>query len=182
MANLRGLGGEAGQFERIMSECKHNVIFLVIALVYIYKCLNPSLKTIIQYMLYAKSAFSSYIVGPAILTLSSTSFSYKWKAFWNIPASFLISFWKASLSAQAKLGLRSSRGTPSKAVGICRLKIAKCSNSALASSPECTASTMRRVNLRGQRLPLPNLPPVQPVLMSQQSTLCLAMRSASISA
>ena len=169
------------QFERTgnSSKYKHRLFFPV-AFMYIYKSnLNPSLAAIL-YMFYAESAF--YIVGPAILTLSSTSFSYKWKAFWNIPASFLSSFWKASLSAQAMPGLRSSRGTPSKEVGIDRLKILKCSNSALASSPECTASTMRRVNLRGQRLPLPNLPPVQPVLMSQQSTLCLAMRSASISA
>jgi hypothetical protein len=37
-----------------------------------------------------------------------------------------------------------------------------------------------RVTLIGIRLPVPYLPPVQPVLTSQQSTLCLAISSRSM--
>src|ERR1700753_411523 len=99
-----------------------------------------------------------------------------------MPASFLTSFSKPSLLDQALLGFNNSDGTPSSPVGIERLKVPKFSYSALASSPEWMASMMRRVYLSGHREPVPYLPPVQPVLTSQQSTWCLAMRSANISA
>jgi hypothetical protein len=51
--------------------------------------------------------------------------------------------------------------------------------SADRSEPFSAAVNSARVTLIGMRRPVPYLPPVQPVLTSQQSTLCLAIRSRS---
>ena len=50
----------------------------------------------------------------------------------------------------------------------------------LGNEPSSAAVSSARVTLIGMRLPVPYLPPVQPVLTSQQSTLCLAISSRSM--
>jgi hypothetical protein len=54
--------------------------------------------------------------------------------------------------------------------GTAKPKFGSVRNSALPSSPSSAAARSARVALIGMRLPVPYLPPVQPVLTSQQST------------
>ncbi len=72
-----------------------------------------------------------------------------------------------------------SVGTPSSEVGTAKPKYLSVRNSTLRNEPFSAAVSKARVALIGMRLPVPYLPPVQPVLTSQQSTLCLAIRSRS---
>src|SRR6202040_2561895 len=53
-------------------------------------------------------------------------------------------------------------------------------NSTLRSEPSSAAVNSARVTLIGILEPVPYLPPVQPVLTSQQSTSCLAISSRSM--
>lgn len=98
----------------------------------------------------------------------------------NIVARELIWLLNASLSDQAKVGLSTSAGTPSSDLGMDKLKTGKFSNSDLAKVPLWMASMMARVYFSGHRFPVPNFPPVHPVLINQQSTWCLVILSSSI--
>src|ERR687887_178774 len=86
----------------------------------------------------------------------------------------------SSLSFQVLTGLRISLGTPGSAVGTAKPKYLSVRNSTLRRLPLSAAVSSARVTLIGMREPTPYLPPVQPVLTSQQSTLCLAISSRSM--
>ena len=70
-------------------------------------------------------------------------------------------------------------GAPGTATGTAKPKYGSRRNSAFESEPSRAAASRRRVTRIGIRRPVPTPPPVQPVLTSQQSTLCLAIRSRS---
>ena len=83
------------------------------------------------------------------------------------------------MSAQVSRGFRIFGSTPVTATGTSKPKLGSVRNSAFASEPSSAALSSARVALIGMRLPAPKAPPVQPVLTSQQSVLCSAMRSLS---
>ena len=76
-------------------------------------------------------------------------------------------------SAQVPRGSSSLLSTPGTATGTSKPKFGSLRNSALLRLPSSAALRSARVSLIGMRLPTPYLPPVQPVLTSQQSTLAL---------
>ena len=69
--------------------------------------------------------------------------------------------------------------TPGTLTGTSKPKFGSLRNSTLLRLPSSAALSSARVALIGMRLPTPYLPPVQPVLTSQQSTPPLAIRSLS---
>mmetsp|Transcript_57142 Transcript_57142/g.156923 ORF Transcript_57142/g.156923 Transcript_57142/m.156923 type:complete len:215 (-) Transcript_57142:898-1542(-) len=81
-------------------------------------------------------------------------------------------------SAHALDGSSSASGTPGHVAGCERRKIGSVLHGACASSPEWIASTMARVYLSGQRLPL--APPTHPVLSSHAVAWCCSSLAASI--
>jgi hypothetical protein len=102
------------------------------------------------------------------MTASLQSGLYFSKALSNIWARLVSCVWQASFDCHDLKGSRISSGTFGSETGIWRLKTGKLVNSALAKLPSWMASMMARVYLSGHRLPVPYLPPVHPVLMSQQ--------------
>src|SRR4051812_36770236 len=129
-----------------------------------------------------KQAYSaaSFTSGAAARTSASTWASNLAKFFWNIPTRARAVLSNSSLSFQVLTGLRISLGTPGSAVGTAKPKYLSVRNSTLRSEPSSAAVSSARVTLIGMREPVPYLPPVQPVLTNQQSTLCWAIRSRSI--
>src|SRR6201996_5333862 len=85
----------------------------------------------------------------------------------------------SSLSAQVLIGSRICGSTPGSEGGTAKPKNFSVGKSALRREPFSAAVNSARVTLIGIRRPVPYLPPVQPVLTSQQSTSCLAIRSRS---
>src|ERR1700730_10769984 len=118
--------------------------------------------------------------GAAARTSASTWASNLAKFFWNMPTSARAVLSNSALSFQVLTGSRISLGTPGRAVGTAKPKYLSVRNSTLRSEPSSAAANSARATLIGIRLPVPNLPPVQPVLTSQQSTSCLAISSRSM--
>src|SRR5215472_8484380 len=118
--------------------------------------------------------------GAAARTSGSTLASNLAKFFWNIATSARAVLSNSSLSFQVLTGLRISLGTPGSAVGTAKPKYSSVRNSTLRRDPSSAAVSSARVTLIGMREPVPNLPPVQPVLTSQQSTSCSAISSRSM--
>ena len=130
-------------------------------------------------MLRAYSA-ASFRSGAAARTSASTWASNLAKFFWNMPTSARAVLSNSALSFQVLTGSRISLGTPGSAVGTAKPKYLSVRNSTLRKLPSSAAVSSARVTLIGIRVPVPYLPPVQPVLTSQQSTLCLAISSRSM--
>ena len=76
--------------------------------------------------------------------------------------------------------IEDASSTPGSAVGTWKPNSGSVRIGWLFSAPDSAASSSARVALIGMRRPTPNLPPVQPVFTSQQSTLCLAISSRSM--
>src|SRR6202012_996466 len=127
--------------------------------------------------LYSAASLTS---GAAARTSASTWASNLAKFFWNMPTSARAVLSNSALSFQVLTGSRISLGTPGSAVGTAKPKYLSVRNSTLRKEPSSAAVSSARVTLIGIREPVPNLPPVQPVLTSQQSTLCLAISSRSM--
>src|SRR3954453_15501525 len=85
----------------------------------------------------------------------------------------------ASLSPQVPRGSRIDVSTPGTDTGTSKPKFGSLRNSTLLRLPSSAEFSSARVSLIGIRLPTPYLPPVQPVLTSQQLTPPLAIRSLS---
>src|SRR4029078_11363191 len=117
--------------------------------------------------------------GAAARTSASTWASNLAKFFLNMPTSARAVLSNSALSFQVLTGSRISLGTPGRAVGTPKQKYLWVRTSTWRTLPPSAAVRSARVTLIGIRLPVPNLPPVQPVLTSQQSTLCLASSSRS---
>src|ERR1041385_962910 len=107
--------------------------------------------------------------GAAARTSASTWLSNLAKFFWNMPTSARAVLSNSALSFQVLTGLRISVGTPGNAVGTAKPKYLSVRNSTLRNEPSRAAVRSARVTLIGLRLPTPYLPPVHPVLTSQQS-------------
>src|SRR5213079_2615024 len=126
---------------------------------------------------YSAASFTS---GAAARTSASTWASNLAKFFWNMATKARAALSNSALSAQVLTGLRICGSTPGSEVGTAKPKYLSVRNSALRSEPFSAAVRSARVALIGMRRPVPYLPPVQPVLTSQQSTPCLAISSRSI--
>src|SRR5216684_1264686 len=122
---------------------------------------------------------ASLTSGAAARTSASTCASNLAKFFWNMPTSARAVLSNSALSAQVLIGSRICGSTPGSEVGTAKPKYLSVRKSALRSEPFSAADNNARVTLIGMRRPVPYLPPVQPVLTSQQSTPCLAIRSRS---
>src|SRR4029077_13371948 len=129
----------------------------------------------------APAAYSaaSLISGAAARTSASTELSNLAKFFWNMPTNARAVLSNSALSAQVLIGSRMCGSTPESEVGTAKPKYLSVRKSALRSEPFRAAVNNARVTLIGMRRPVPYLPPVQPVLTSQQSTPCRAIRSRS---
>src|SRR2546425_355725 len=111
---------------------------------------------------------ASFASGAAARTSASTWASNLAKFFWNMPTSARAVLSNSALSFQVLTGLRMSLGTPGSAVGTAKPKYLSVRNSTLRKLPFSAAVSSARVTLIGIREPVPYLPPVQPVLTSQQ--------------
>src|SRR5579872_2377494 len=123
---------------------------------------------------------ASFTSGAAARTSASTLASNLAKFFWNMPTKARAVLSNSALSFQVLTGSRMSLGTPGRAVGTAKPKYLSVRNSTLRKEPSSAAVSSARVTLIGIREPMPYLPPVHPVLTSQQSTLCLAISARSM--
>src|SRR3984957_10764618 len=123
---------------------------------------------------------ASLTSGAAARTSASTLASNLAKFFWNMPTSARAVLSNSALSFQVLTGLRISVGTPGNAAGTAKPKYLSVRNSTLRKLPSSAAVSSARVTLIGILEPVPYLPPVQPVLTSQQSTSCRAISSRSM--
>src|SRR6185295_5649241 len=98
------------------------------------------------------------------------------KLAWNMPTNLRAWASYAALSAQVSRGLRILASTPGTESGTRNLKCGSIRISTWARLPSKAALSKARVALIGMREPVPNWPPVQPVLTSQQSAWCWAIR------
>src|SRR6266851_4444800 len=129
-----------------------------------------------EMMLTGHSA-ASFTSGAAARTSASTWASNLAKFFWNMPTSARAVLSNSALSAQVLTGSRMCGSTPGSEVGTAKPKYLSVQKSADRSEPFSAAVNSARVTLIGMRRPVPYLPPVQPVLTSQQSTSCFAIKS-----